>query len=184
MKPCKQNAQAITDLALGSLNDSAANRLREHLQDCAGCRHYLAQISQVTDALANTPLRTDIQSSELFHRKLLSRLQTEDRFSFWHSFRDFLLRPRFAIAVAGTVAVIALLTFWPSPAKPQAHVQIPTTNDAGKTADLDPSVANYKNLLNRSPEELDDLIARQATQDRSSVPIYRASTLFADAAFD
>jgi Putative zinc-finger len=65
-------------LALGELNARTAAALRAHIETCDGCRRYLAEISTVTERLAAAEMTPDIQASESFHRRLVTRLKTPE----------------------------------------------------------------------------------------------------------
>src|ERR1039458_8624819 len=75
MKPCAQNRKHIAWLTLNALDARQKRQLRAHLETCEGCRRYLAEISNVTERLAQTETNPDIQASESFHQKLAGRLR-------------------------------------------------------------------------------------------------------------
>jgi anti-sigma factor RsiW len=182
MKTCSRNAQAITELALGTLTGDAANQLRAHLEHCGGCREYFDQMRSVTGALANAPVRTDIETSEIFHRKLLSRLESGRQSSPWHWVRASLLQWRIAgPSVAAVAAICVMVVFWPRHPNVQEFVQMPTSAHLEPRQDLNPSLANYQKVANRSLDSLDDLIAQQSKKRSAPVPVYRASMLLAEA---
>ena len=52
MKPCRKYRKQVVWLAAAALADGEARALRAHLETCAGCRAYLAEISHVTERLA------------------------------------------------------------------------------------------------------------------------------------
>jgi hypothetical protein len=185
MKTCSRNKRALTELALGTLTGDAANQLPDHLKHCAGCREYFAQMQRVTGTLTNAPVRTDIETSQLFHRKLVSRLEPDSQSSLWYWVRVSLLDWRIAGPSLAVVAAICLIfVFWPREPIVQEFVQIPTTVHREPRPDLNPSLANYQKVANRSLDSLDDLIAQQSKKRSAPMPVYRASTLFAETAFD
>ncbi|MGO8838350.1 MAG: anti-sigma factor family protein, partial [Limisphaerales bacterium] len=75
MKPCFQNRKLIAWLASNALDALQTRQLQAHLENCEGCRRYLAEISNVTEKLATAEATTDVQASENFHRKVADRLR-------------------------------------------------------------------------------------------------------------
>jgi anti-sigma factor RsiW len=55
---CKEVVEIITDYLEGSLNPDDRRRFEDHLQDCSGCRTYLAQMRQTIRALGRLPKET------------------------------------------------------------------------------------------------------------------------------
>ena len=74
MKPCAQNQKLIVWLTLNTLDARQTRQLRTHLETCEGCRRYLAEISNVTERLAEQE-NLDIQASESFHRRVAGKLR-------------------------------------------------------------------------------------------------------------
>jgi hypothetical protein len=64
--------------------------------------------------------------------------------------------------------------------QPAVHLPAPTVVQAGSAPVLTsvptPTIANYQRVANRSLEELDDLLTRQAKRNLPLAPIYTAST--------
>jgi anti-sigma-K factor RskA len=184
MKPCKRNAESIAELAMGSLATEAADQLREHLRNCAGCREYFAQISQVTKTLSDTSVRTDIESSPVFHRTLLSRITAQRERPTRTSWQMLVPNWRIAFPALAVVAVLAAVLFRPPGPKTRQIAQNPIVAQPKVMNDLNPSVANYQKVANQSLDRLDDLIAKQSREHGPSVPLYRASTFLLDTAID
>ena len=185
MKTCSRNARAIAELALGTLKGDAANQLRDHIEQCAGCREHFDEMRRVTGALGSAPVRTDIETSELFHRKLVSRLAAGSQSNPWRWVCASLLQSRFAApAIAAFAAICGILVFWPRQPNLQQVVQTPMAVRSEARQDLNLSLANYQKVANRSPDSLDDLIAQQSKKRSAPMPVYRASALFSETAFD
>ena len=132
------------------------------------------------ERLIAAEIRPDIQASEAFHRRLTGRL--EQPASLWErlvaQFAAARLSWRVALPVIGAAAlVIALLSVLvrqpavtpPTPIIVQA-VQPPTPE-----TDLSPTISHYQRVANRSLDELDELLTRQANRNPSPAPIYTAS---------
>jgi len=75
MKPCNKNRKLIAWLALDELEDRRARELRAHLENCAGCRGYLKEISNVTEKLATAQAESDVQATESFHQRVVGALR-------------------------------------------------------------------------------------------------------------
>ncbi len=48
---CKNMQERIADYVLGSLSEAQAETVRNHVGECAGCRHYLQQLQSHSEAL-------------------------------------------------------------------------------------------------------------------------------------
>jgi len=184
MKPCSRNRKLLAWLALGELDARRAGELRAHVQTCDGCRRYLEQISSVTQRLAAAETTPDIQTSESFHRRLAGRLRTEQSRSLWETiaaqFAAAQLSWRVALPVLGAaaLAIATLSVFVGHPAvSPPAPVSVQAVPPPALKSDLAPTIANYQRVANRSLDELDELLTRQAKRNPPPAPIYTASML-------
>jgi anti-sigma factor RsiW len=182
MKPCSRNRKLLAWLALDELDARRAAALRAHIQTCDGCRRYLEQISSVTQRLAAAELTPDIQASESFRQRLAGRLRAEQSGSLWVTvaaqFAAARLNWRVALPVIGAAAlVIAMLSVLVrQPAvTPPTPISVQAVRPPTPETDLSPTIANYQRAANRSLDELDDLLTRQANRNLSPVPIYTAS---------
>ncbi len=184
MKPCAKNRKLIAWLTVDALNAAQAAGIRAHLETCEGCRRYLQEISNVRRKLAATEVRSDIQASESFHRRVLGALKEQETLPTWQAvaaqLRASMRNWRVALpAIAAAVVIItafSLIMRRPvvTPVSPVTG-QIATAPKA--KSDLDPTISNYQMAANRSLENLDDLLTRQANRNPSPTPIYTASTL-------
>ena len=182
MKPCAQNQKLIVWLTLNALDARQTRQLRAHLETCEGCRRYLAEISNVTERLAEQE-NLDIQASESFHRKVASRLRAAKPDSIGEIlatyFRGTVLNWRVAFpAVAALVLVCVTIAIWPQPPKivssPRPIVRIALVSSADN--DPAPTIANYQRVANQSLAELDALLTRQGNRPLPPMPIYTASS--------
>jgi anti-sigma factor RsiW len=187
MKPCSRNRKPLAWLALGELDARTAAALRAHIETCEGCRRFLAELSTVTEKLAAAEVTPDIQASESFHRRVVTRLRAEQSGSVWQTLTAPLIAAwlnwRVSLPVVGAAAlVIALLSILAR--QPAAPAPAPTVVQAvlppDLKSDLPPTIANYQRIATRSLDELDELLTMQGRRNPSPTPIYTAS-LFAPA---
>src|SRR6266446_525945 len=147
MNPCSNNRKPIAWLAIGALDARKERTLRTHLESCEGCRSYLEEISTITQKLAATEVRSDIQTSESFHRRIVGTLRAQESASAWPmllvAFRAA-ANWRVALpAIAATALLVAALSVFvqhpntPSPSPTRVEVVSPKTK-----TDLDPTVLN------------------------------------------
>jgi anti-sigma factor RsiW len=184
MKPCSQNRELIVWLALNALDARQARPLRAHLETCEGCRRYLAEITNVTERLAEGEANPDIQASEIFHQKVAGKLRAAKPDSpgeiLAAYFQGTLLNWRVALpAIAALVVVGVTVATWRQPPvvslSPKAATQ--TAPASGADNDLAPTIANYQKVANESLDKLDALLTRQGNRALPPMPIYTASTL-------
>ena len=178
MKPCANNRKLIAWLAVDALDARQEPALRAHLESCEGCRRYLDELSHVTEKLSAVEIRPNVQASESFHQKVVSRLRAEASLSLWETVMAQLraISWRVALPMVGAAAVVALSLFvW----HPAVQPPIGAEKAAVRTekADLDPTISNYQMVANRSLEKLDELLTQQGSRNPSPTPTYTASTL-------
>ena len=183
MKPCASNRKLIVWQTLHALDAQQTRKLRAHLETCAGCRRYLAEISNVTEMLVQTEANPDIQASEVFHQKLAGSLRASKPDSIGEIlaayFRGTLLNWRVALpAIAVLVAVGVTVATWRQPpevsSSPRAGTQNAPVSDADN--DLAPTIANYQRVANQSLDKLDALLTQQGNRALPPMTIYTAST--------
>jgi len=170
---------------MNALDDGSTRELHAHLESCAGCRRYLAEMSQLTEQLAAAAPDTDLRATESFHQSVMAGLDKETVTSPWESvmarLREVPLKWRVALPVA--VVALVMLGIWigPSPrtnveANPPTPARVPAmTADAG--IDLTPTLANYQRAADQSPDKLDDLLARQQKPVTGSGPVATAAMM-------
>jgi anti-sigma factor RsiW len=185
MRPCSRNRKPLAWLALGELDARRAAGLRAHMETCDRCRRYLTEISAITEKLAAADKTPDIQASEAFHRRLVTRLGAEQSGSVWQTLAaPFLaagLNWRVALPVAGAAALVivslSILVRQPA-APPPVLTGVQAVLPPDIRSDLPPTIANYQRIATRSLDELDELLTRQGKRNPSPTSIYTAS-LFA-----
>jgi hypothetical protein len=187
MKPCPKNRKPIALLALDALPAQPAQQLRTHVEQCEGCRTYFEETLKITRALQPPETEPELEATESFHRVVTRAIRTAERTPPWAAalFPFHLRHPpwRMALSTLGAIAALivalAILTprlsvkTSPSPAFSSAQ----TLPSPAFDVDLPPTLANYNAVANRSLDDLDDLLARQANRRHSPAPIYRASVL-------
>jgi hypothetical protein len=184
MKPCSIHRKSVALLAAGALDSQEERSLRAHLATCECCRGYYEEVSRATQKLHAIEPRSDIQTSEGFHNRVLGALGAEARIPAWQSalmrIRASLLNWRVAVPLAGATAIVLLALSLPL-RRPAVSSPGPTglqvASAPGTKADLEPTVSNYQTVANRSLEKLDDLLTRQGNHNPGSSPIYTASSL-------
>ncbi len=184
MKVCTDRKKLIVELALGALEPKQALALRTHLESCAGCREYLAEISQMNSRLRVASEGSAAEASDAFHERVMrvirQRREPSGRAAVAAWLREAQLGWRLAGAgLAGlALAMAAWLAVEGRPGGPTtASAPAPVPQAPALSAELPPSVANYRMAANRSLEELDDLLTQQAKRHVATRVIYTASTL-------
>lgn len=174
MKACSKNREGLVLLALGGLEAQTAHELRQHLERCAGCRSYFEEMAHLAERLATPDSAAAMQTSERFHQRVVRALVAEEArparnqptaFARWLSLGESLW-PRLAWGLAVTlVAGLAVLAAFyearPHSGKAIQPIAAQLPPDPKRPADLQPSLANYQRMADRSPEALDELLERQ-----------------------
>jgi hypothetical protein len=188
MKPCAKNRKLISWLAMDALDASSTRDLRAHLEKCAGCRQYLAEMRQVTDQLAAAEPISNLQASPSFHQTWLARMENGHRTHLplgeaLAALRQ--IRWRAAILAGAVlpmlwlVVVLAIrsqhLPASTVPASARPLIIIPAVAAADANADLSPALANYQRVASQSLDKLDDLLFHQGNQSSRSSPVCTAS---------
>ena len=182
MKPCASNRKLIVWQTLNALDAPQTRQLRAHLESCAGCRRYLAEISNLTEGLVRVEMNPDIKASESFHRNVVHKLRAakpDSRGEILAAFiQSRLLNWRVAVPVGAALALIGLmLAFRPTPPvathQPEAP---PVMLVSGADNDVTPTIAFYQRTADQSLEQLDALLTRQGKRALPAMPSYTAAT--------
>jgi hypothetical protein len=184
MKSCAKNRKLIAWLAVDALDAAQAAEIRAHLETCEECRRYLQEVSNVRQKLATTEVRSDIQASEAFHQRVLGAFKDQETGSAWQAvaaqLRASMMNWRVALPVIAA-AVVMIAAFSLVMRRPAVTPGPPVTGQIATApkgkSDLDPTISNYQMVANRSLDNLDDLLTRQANRNPSPTPIYTASAL-------
>ena len=182
MKTCSRHREIVTLLACDALASPEAAEARAHLEVCASCREYLRQISAVCEdhRVAAQQLPTAVVSPRLRNR-IAAIAHGDNGRAFrkqWLALLDF--GQWSPIAGAAALGVI-LLTGW-------LMLRKPTVVESVARLRLDPPVSKahlqtgninlitYRLALNRSPEDMERLLADQAERPASNpTPTLRPS---------
>lgn len=187
MKTCGKKRKLIVELALGALEPDEAHALETHIESCAECRDYLAEVSGLSAKLRAARNETGIETSEAFHQRVMRAIRKEEELSWWATMTNALraARPgwRAAMAGLGGLALVVAALLWLAP-RPTVPPPGPAASLARLSSvleeELPPSVANYRIAANRSLEQLDELLTQQANRRVSAKPVYTASAKLSD----
>ena len=183
MKPCAQNRKLIVWLTLNALDAHQTRHLRAHLETCEGCRRYLAEITNVTERLAEQE-NLDIQASESVHRKVANRLRTAKSVSIRETLTAYLTLLNWRVAfpaIAALVLVCVTVAILRQPptvvvSHPRTGIHIRTASISIAYNDPAPTIANYQRVAKQSLAKLDALLTRQGNRPLPPMPIYTASS--------
>ena len=185
MRPCWKNRKTLAWLALGELGEEEAGKLRAHLQSCDPCRERFEELSGIAQELSSPPLAPELQPRPSFHRGLVAALREQHSQSSCDLFATPLWRPvpNWAAALAVCLVLVAAFLLWsPSTRRPGTLSQassgpprlasVPTSQEEPPA----PTISNYRLAANRSLDELDELLTRQARQCAPATPLFTASS--------
>jgi len=183
MKPCSKNRKLLAWLALDALDAANAQELRAHVQNCEGCRHYLAEISALTQKLATAQSNSNIQPSESFHQSVVRKLEAERSVSIWNIVRPLLPGRlpnwRIALPALAAAACLAIFALVSRPAVRSHQTSNPSTTPPGPSSapELPPTFANYQMVANQSLDKFDELLSKQGNRNPFSTRTYAASRM-------
>jgi anti-sigma factor RsiW len=176
MKPCADKREAIAMLAAGTLAPAEAAALRSHMQECAGCNVYSAQLGAICAQLGEPAAgAATAEPPPGFHARLKERIQSEghssSRPSLFEVLRLLFTVPRIVSATALATLVLGF-AFWMRSDKGSVDqralhaVQESTTNGTSNEADLSSAstLMAYQAAFNRSLEDFDALVTQNAAR--------------------
>lgn len=196
MKPCSKTRKEIAFLVMDGRDVLSDPMLLRHLEACAGCRGYLAEMSGVVKnlrALEPNSDNSDIRASNAFHRGTLAALKVSGNRSRGEVLRSqarsvleslgYLLDWRIAAPTVSIAAVLIASVFIvarhpatvvaPSPLISRAQpARLPSPEIRDNSA---PTVGNYEMAANQSLEKLDELITREGRRNPAPAPVYTAA---------
>lgn len=76
MNCCKEYAQTISEYLDGALGENERAQLLEHLENCEGCRAYLAELAAMHDALVETG---EVELPVGFHESVMAKVHAKAR---------------------------------------------------------------------------------------------------------
>ena len=179
MNPCPQHQQNLALLTAGVLEDAGRGPLQTHVANCPGCQVYLREITHVCrDHSAMVERLPLVEPSFDFHRRLTQRIEMSEATSEREAgsrFIAWLITWRWRIALpAGAALLVVLANRQPPPIEVVVKNPVPALPPVSKMAKTDsPStLQTYRLAASKSPEALDELLAREAARSsRSSVRV-------------
>jgi len=184
MKPCANQKKPIAALALDLLEPRPARELRAHLETCASCRNYLAELTRVTEQLAAAKPAMELPASDKFHRQVMARIEARPAGHDWRRVVEMFWSVPLGWRVALPLVAGILILFGPGirevpkggiQVQPPASVSAQVAVAADSDTDLAPTVANYQRVAEKSPDKLDELLARQEPSTGRAAPVYTAA---------
>lgn len=180
MNPCPHHRETVALLACGALAAGDAAELDRHLPVCAGCRDYLRQLTAVCDkhARAAQELPEATVSMRLHGRIAAAISIAKDR---GRPESDSIGVPGWRRLASASVVILVLLAGWfwvRQSAMPSRLVSAPVGPPLERPTSSAESIPliTYRLALNRSPEELDELLTREAIRRAPEPgPVLRSS---------
>lgn len=180
MKPCPSHRESVALLACGALPLGEADELRRHLHECAGCGEYLRQLSAVCDD--HTAAAHHLPDAEVSPR-LRGRIAALIRADADGRLNDSLFTGFTGWGrIAGVAALLALLVGSvmvfrkPPPPAPVAGTPAPPPTRTANPPAASVKLITYRLALNRSPEDLDELLSHEAARPAFNPPtVFRVS---------
>lgn len=160
--PCDREAVAL--LACSALEAAEAGRTRRHLEQCPACRDYFREMSELCAVQAAAARRLpEAEVSERLHRRVAVAIRVRSRTG-WDPLRE-LGKARW-LPAAGAAAVLLVFGFSaahfiPSPSPTASQPLLPPPPGENRESGSS-NLLSYRLALNRSPEELDRLLAHEA----------------------
>jgi anti-sigma factor RsiW len=173
MKSCRTNRQDIVLLAAGELKAGKAQQLRAHAKTCPACGRYLQQMSAISDALNTAATEPDLETSVSFHSRVLRGLRSGEQASAWSWFEQLSGTEKLGLAAACLAALLMLLSavFLRTSHAPPGNIA--NNNMATHVEpELAPTLSNYQIVANRSLDEFDGLLTRQANRGLPHTRLY------------
>jgi hypothetical protein len=134
-------------------------------------------MSAISDTLQTAATEPDLEASPAFHSSVLQRLRSREQASVWSWFEQLTGTEKWGLAAACLAAVLILLSavFLRTSPAPTRNI---ANNNVARHAEpeLAPTLSNYQIVANRSLEEFDGLLTRQANRALPRAPLYTPST--------
>jgi len=173
MKPCVEMKERIALFAASAIPADEAAALREHIENCAGCRAYWEGVRMVCHQHgARGRQWPEAVPSHDFHGRLVRRIEEHVSRRSWFRWSSeafaWAAFPRWAMA-ASFALIVALTVIWWSLSRPSSEDRrLAVTNPANvpifNVMRPLPSLARYRQVLNKSVDELDALLTREGLE--------------------
>ena len=184
MKPCAQHREDLVWLSLGELDPEESRLIRAHLSVCPDCRGYFEGMSSLSKSLGSQANPSSIQASEAFHHRVVARIKSQPRHTFWQIAADvaesFVPNWRFLVPASATaLMILALAVFQRPKVVAPSHQSTPLVKSEVEPAAIARvALADYLMVANRSLDSLDELLTKQGEQRNPSPdPLYTASVI-------
>jgi hypothetical protein len=180
MNPCRKYRKPLALFAIDALDSSQTEQLLAHLRQCEGCRRYRQEISLITqrlsslESLANPA--ADVPGRARSPLRAVRAVGQRTAGPASHDLPGWRTALPALCAIALLALVLSALVRHPAVLTPVPK-QVATTAVANPPADFAPTIANYRAVANRSLEELDDLLARQARRPVPTPPAFSGTAL-------
>lgn len=178
MKACRNTRKAIVLLVAGELEPREAERLRAHSKICPACAHYLQEMTAVSEALLAGANQPDVEASASFHSAVVRRLRSREPAAGWHWFEQLTSIEKWGLAAAAlAVGLIVLSAIFVRLSHGPPSDMIKNNVPSRPEPELAPTLSNYQIVANRSLEEFDGLLTRQANRALPRAPLYTPSSV-------
>jgi hypothetical protein len=181
MNVCRRKRKEIALSAMNAIAGEPAPQSLWHLENCPGCRQYLAEISNVTERIRGADMENQIEASAAFHRKFVAALRAQEArpetfatavqalFSSWR------ISGAFSLVLLATAAVLVLrFGLHQAPSSMPGYSPTVAVVGSGASKDVEPTISNYSAIANRSFEQFDELLTQQANKHFARYPAYTA----------
>jgi anti-sigma factor RsiW len=188
MKPCPEHKQSLALLAAGALDPDCARIIKDHLETCAACRAYAAEMQQVCARVEQGTLPgSQFQPSPGFHSRLKHRIQQVEQrpgLSIPAALLSWAVRRQMAFGVVLATVIVTVL-WLASRHGEQERADAPTRATPASHADLlEPPVdlartstlMAYQNAFIESLEKFDTLLDRNTARSASGDGMMLSST--------
>jgi hypothetical protein len=139
----------------------------------------------VSDALRTAATEPDLEASSSFHSSVLRELRSGGQASAWSWFEQLTSTEKWGLAAAAlAVGLVVLSAIFVKPSHtPPGDI---ANNNMARHAEpeLAPTLSNYQIVANRSLEEFDGLVTRQANRGLPRVRLYTPASVRAGNGWD
>lgn len=172
MKPCASRRESLALLACGLCSEHEAADLQHHLRSCPGCRTHFHQVTVVCDEHTTAAVQLpEVEVPARFFHRIHARIRSDadvetprphpipwlswGRIVGWAALGLLLAIPALRFAQPFEESLPSPRTLTP---QPMSSVAVKSTGGTGN------NLSAYRLALNRSPEALEELLSKEATQ--------------------
>lgn len=164
-------------LAAGELAPEQAELLRSHARTCPACARYLREMSSLSETLQTAAVEPAVEASDLFHSSVVRKLRAQNAIGrSW--FEQLTSIEKWGVAAAALAVGLAVLSgvFAKLSHSPPRHIAENTVTSYVEPEPA-PTLSNYQIVANRSLEEFDGLLTRQANRGLPPVRLYTPASV-------